>query len=122
LLFVFCVLIKLPMFIYPHVPVSRPADGELFDAILRFLQPTGNSYPRLYPLIAFAFLYIQALVLTNFINNQRMMNRPNYLAGMAYLLITSLLPEWNYFSAPLFINTILLLILSGLFRIYNQQN
>jgi hypothetical protein len=122
LLFVFGVLIKLPMFIYPHVPVSRPADGELFDAILRFLQPTGNSYPRLYPLIAFALLYVQALVLTNFINNQRMMNRSNYLAGMAYLLITSLLPEWNYFSAPLFINTILLLILSGLFRIYNQQN
>lgn len=122
LLLVFGVLIKLPMFMYPHLPVSRPADGELFDAILRFLEPTGRSYPRLYSMLAFALLYIQALALTNFINSQRMMNRPNYLPGMTYLLITSLLPEWNYFSAPLLINSILMLILAGLFRIYNQQN
>jgi len=122
LLLVFGVLIKLPMFMHPHLPVGRPADGELFDAILRFLQPTGRSYPGLYPLLAFALLYIQALALTNFVNSQRMMVRPNFLPGMAYLLITSLLPEWNYFSAPLLINSVLLLILSGLFRIYNQQN
>jgi hypothetical protein len=41
---------------------------------------------------------------------------------MAYLLITSLLPEWNYFSAPLLVNTILLFVLSGLFKTYNQSN
>jgi hypothetical protein len=122
LLLVFGALIKLPMFLYPHVPVSRPADGELFDAILRFLESTGRSYPTLYPLLAFGLIYLQAIVFTNFINTQRMMNRPNYLPGMAYMLITSLLPEWNYFSAPLLINSILLLILSGLFRIYNQPN
>lgn len=122
LLLVFGVLIKLPMFLHPHLPASRPADGELFDAILRSIQPTGRSYPTLYPLLAFALLYIQALALTNFINTQRMMVRATYLPGMAYLLITSLLPEWNYFSAPLLINSILLLILTGLFKIYNQQN
>jgi len=122
LLLVFGVLIKLPMFLHPHLPVSRPADGELFDAILRSIQTTGSSYPTLYPLLAFALLYIQALALTNFVNTQRMMIRATYLPGMAYLLITSLLPEWNYFSAPLLINSILLLILTGLFRIYNQQN
>jgi hypothetical protein len=122
LLLVFGALIKLPMFLYPHVPASRPADGVLFDAILKFLQPAGRSYPMLYPLLAFGLLFLQAMVLTRFINTQRMMNRPNYLSGMAYLLITSLLPEWNYFSAPLLINSILLLVLSGLFRIYNQPN
>jgi hypothetical protein len=122
LLLVFGVLIKLPMFLHPHVPLTRPADGELFDAILRFLEPAGRSYPGLYSFLAFGLLYLQALVLTSFINTQRMMNRPNYLAGMSYMLITSLLPEWNYFSAPLLINSILLLVLSGLFRIYNQPN
>lgn len=49
-----------------------------------------------------------------------MVSRPNYLPGMAYMLITSLLPEWNYFSAPLLINSILMFVLSALFRIYNQ--
>jgi hypothetical protein len=122
LLLVFGILIKLPMFMHPHPPDDRPADGILFKAILKFLQPSGQSFPSLYPLLAFFLLFIQAIVLTRFINHQRMMNRPNYLPGMAYLLITSLLPEWNYFSAPLLINSILLLVLSGLFKIYNQPN
>jgi hypothetical protein len=110
------------MFMHPHVPVNRPADGALFDAILKFFQPAGRSNPLIYSFLAFALLFLQAIVLTRFINSQRMMTRPNYLPGMAYLLITSLLPEWNYFSAPLLINSILLLVLSGLFRIYNQPN
>jgi hypothetical protein len=122
LLLAFGILIKLPIFMHPHVPVSRPADGILFNGILRFLEPSGQKWPALYPLLSFSLLFVQAIILTQFINNQRMMNRPNYLAGMAYLLITSLLPEWNYFSAPLLINSILLLVLSGLFRIYNQPN
>lgn len=122
LLLVFGVFIKLPMFMHPHEPVNRPSDGALFGVILKFLQPTGHTNLFLYSFLAFAFLFLQAIILTRFINTQRMMNRPNYLPGMAYLLITSLLPEWNYFSAPLLINTILLLVLSGLFRIYNQAN
>jgi hypothetical protein len=122
LLLVFGVLIKLPMFMHPHVPDNRASDGVLFNVILKFLQPTGHANPFLYSFLAFSLLFLQAFVLTRFINTQRMMNRPNYLPGMAYLLITSLLPEWNYFSAPLLINSILLLVLSGLFRIYNQAN
>lgn len=122
LLLVFGILIKLPIFMHPHEPIGRPADGVLFDAILRFLQPTGHTTPLLYPVLAFGLLFLQAMVLTRFINTQRMMNKPNYLPGMAYMIITSLRPEWNYFSAPLLINSILLLVLSGLFRIYNQPN
>jgi hypothetical protein len=122
LLLVFGVLIKLPMFLHPHTPVIRPADGTLFIYILKWLEPTGRSNPVIYSLLAFGFLFLQAAVLTRFINNQRMMNRSSYLPGMAYLLITSLLPEWNYFSAPLIINTLLLYVLSALFRIYNLPN
>lgn len=122
LLLVFGILIKLPMFTHPHMPESRSADGAFFGAILRFLQPTGKSFPSLYPILAFTLLFVQAIILTRFVITQRMINKPNYLPGMAYMLITSLLPEWNFFSAPLLINSILLLILSGLFSIYNQPN
>jgi hypothetical protein len=122
LLLVFGILIKLPVFMYPHGPVSSPGDGVLFDGILKFLQPTADSYPLFYPFLTFGLLFIQAIVLTRFINSQRMMNRPTYFPGMAYMLITSLFAEWNYFSAPLLVNSILLLVLSGLFKVYNQQN
>ncbi len=116
------VLIKLPMFMYPHEPVIHTADGLLFDAIIGFFAGIAKSSPLFYPVLTFVLLFLQAVMITRFINTQRMMNKTNYLAGLAYLLITSLFPEWNYFSAPLLCNTILLFILSALFGIYNKPN
>ena len=122
LLLVFGVLLKLPMFLHPHIPVGHTSDGILFKKTLQVLEPTGHSNPSLYPALAFALLFLQAIMLTRFINTQRMLSRSTFFPGMAYMLITSLLPEWSYFSAPLIVNTILLFVLSGLFKIYNQQS
>lgn len=120
LLLVFGALIKVPLFLYPHQPVERISDGRLFQAVLDLLRPAGQSNPVLYPVLAYTLVFLQAVQLNRFINNQRMMTRPTWYPAMSYMLITSLLPEWNYFSAPLLVNTILLFILSGLFRMYNQ--
>ena len=122
LLLVFGVLIKLPLFLHPHNIEGRDSDSLLYTVILDFLEPTGKSFPALYACLSTGLLTLQAIVLTRFMNTQRMMNRSNYFPGMAYLLITSLIPEWNYFSAPLIVNTLFVFILSGLFKIYNQQN
>ena len=122
LLLILGVLIKLPMFLHPHVPTEKPGEGILFKAILNFIEPSGKSFRLIYPLLAFGLLFLQALILTRFMNSQRMLSRPTYLPGMSYLLITSLFPEWNYFSAPLIINTILVFVLTRLFSIYNQSN
>jgi len=120
LLLLFSVLIKLPMFLHPHVPTIQPKDGLLFHAILKFLAPTGQATPVLYSVLAFFLLFIQAVALTRLINDYRMMNRSNYLPGMAYMLITSFFLEWNFFSAPLLINSLLIIILGWLFKIYNH--
>jgi hypothetical protein len=122
LLLILGILIKLPMFSRPHGPIVRESDGALYEAIISFFSGIAKTSSLFYPVITFCLLFVQAFIITRFINNQRMMTRPNYLSGAAYLLITSLLPEWNYFSAPLLCNTILLFVLSGLFGIYNKQN
>jgi hypothetical protein len=122
MLLLFGILIKLPMFLHPHVITSRVEEGILYKAILKFLEPAAQSFPSVYSLLAFFLLLLQAIMLTGFINSQRMINKATYFPGMAYLLITSLFPEWNYFSAPLLVNTILLFVLSQMFVIYNQQN
>lgn len=108
------------MFLHPHVPVIHPKDGVLFHEILRWLQPTGNNFHSLYPLIAFFLLFIQALWLNRIMNEQRMMLRQNFLPAMAFMLITSLFPEWNYFSAPLLVNFALLFVIAVSFKLYNQ--
>lgn len=120
-LLVFGLLLKLPMFLHPHIPLITGEESAFYSGILDWLQAAGNDAPVLYPTLAFFLLFLQAVLLTQFINIQRMMNRSNYFPGMAYLLVTSLFPDWNYFSAPLIVNTILLFILSGLFRIYGRD-
>jgi hypothetical protein len=122
ILFTIGILIKLPMFMEPQGPIVHSNDGALYSAIVRFLEPAGRSFLLLYPLLAYALLFTQAVSLTRFINNQRMTNKSTYLPGLAYILITSLFPEWNIFSAPLLVNSILLFVLSALFGIYNRNN
>ena len=118
LLLVFGILLKLPMFTHPYVPQINPRDGILFQAILRFL----GSTPFIYPLMAFTFIFLQSLALNRLINENRMTTKPTYLPAMAYLLVTSLFPEWNYFSAPLLVNSIIILLLLSLFNIYNEEH
>jgi hypothetical protein len=122
ILFFTGVLIKLPLFTEPHKLIIRPSDGVLYKSIVHFLDPAARSFSLFYPLLTYALLFIQAVALTQFVNSQRMTNKATYLPGMSYLLITSLLPEWNYFSAPLLVNSILLFVLARVFGIYNKQN
>jgi hypothetical protein len=116
----FGLLIKLPMFLHPHVPLIQQKDGILFHSILKLLEPTGRTTSIIYPLLAFTLLFTQGITLTRLLNDYRMMSRSNYLPAMAYLLITSFFPEWNYFSAPLLLNTLLIFVLGWLFKIYNH--
>ena len=110
------------MFLHPHVVVKSRMMGSCLKRSW-ISWATGQSFPVIYPVLAFGLLISAGDSCSpGFINNQRMMSQPTYFPGMAYMLITSLFPEWNYFSAPLIVNTILLFVLSGLFRIYNQPN
>lgn len=120
-LLLFGVLIKLPMFLNPIIPESHPGDGFLYSSILEFLHPYGEKFQLFYPILTFSLIFIQSVALTRIMNSKRMMNSSNYLTGMSYMLITSLLPEWNYFSAPLISNTAFIYLLSGLFKSYNLQ-
>lgn len=121
-LLAFGVLLKLPMFTHIHPPVLTEGDGFLYTTLLKGLKPAGSGGTILFPILAFILLYVQAILLNQFVNNQRMMSHATWFPAMAYLLITSLLPEWNYFSSPLIVNTFLLYILSALFKTYNQPD
>lgn len=121
LLLLFSVLIKLPMFVHPHIIRGNKEDSAIYAWFIKFLGSFSHSFPRVYPLLAFVLLFLQSILITRFVNSHRMINTHGYLPGMAYMLITSLFPEWNYLSAALIVNTIFLFALYGLLKIYNQQ-
>ncbi len=118
ILFIFGLLLKLPLFLYPKALVLRDTDGHLYRMLIRVL-PQDHL---LYSVISFMLLYVQALMLNYLMNEYRMMARPNFLPGMALMIVTSLMPEWNYLSSPLLANTFIIWMFILLFRLYNAAN
>lgn len=122
LLFVYGLLIKLPMFLHPGAPNTDELDGFFYRYFLQWLEPVGKVFPVIYSVIAFMLFYIQAIVINNLVNKQKLLPKPCYLAGMSYLLVTSLFVEWHVLSAPLIVSTFIVWILSRLSNLYNNPN
>ena len=118
-LLIFGLLLKLPLFLYPEPIIATRNDGRLYQWLISSL-PANNA--TLYPLISFLLLYVQSLMLNYLVNEYRLITRQTYLPGMAYLLITSLMPEWNYLSSPLLCNTFIVWMFIYLFSLYNTPN
>ena len=118
-LLIFGLLLKMPLFIYPKQIVATQNDEDLYHWLIRFLTSLHASNGMACSILAFLLLYIQALMINYLVNEFRMMAKQNYLPAMVYLLLTSLLPEWNYLSSPLISTTFIVWILIKLFSLYN---
>jgi hypothetical protein len=121
-LFVLGILIKLPVFTKTSSPTLSGTEAFLYREIVMLLESFTVNKALLFGSITYLLLFTQALQLSRLINSNRMMQRINFLPALSYLLITSLMPEWNYFSAPLLVNSLLLPVFAGLFRLYNQHS
>lgn len=122
LLFIYGIVLKLAIFLHPTVPVLQPSDGILYSYLLKILHGTGASMPLLYSLISYVLLFLQAISFNAIVNGQRMLQKPTYLVGMSYLLITSLFSEWFVLSSPLIVNTILIAVWSKLCRLHTDPS
>jgi hypothetical protein len=120
LLFVYGLLLKLPMFLRPAIPKPQQTDGFLFKELLKQLETIGKSVPVIYPTISFLLLFTQAITFNKLVSDQRLMQKSNYLTAMSYLLITSLFTEWNVLSAALIINTLLVWVWARMSSLYNN--
>ena len=119
LLLIVGLILKLPLFIYPKIIPSVQPDGNLYTGVVSWLNSTGVSV--LSGLLSFLLLYVQALTITGIVNEYRMTTRQTFLPGLAYMLITSLLPEWSFLSAPLVATTLILFAFAKLFHLYNNN-
>jgi hypothetical protein len=115
----FGMLLKLPLFLHPKQITASENDEDFYHWLIQLLNAISANNAVLSSLLAFLLLYIQALMVNFLVNEYRLMQKPTYLPAMAYLLLTSLLPEWNYLSSPLVATTFITLIFVKLFRLYN---
>ncbi|MBC7904834.1 MAG: hypothetical protein H7Y27_15520 [Gemmatimonadaceae bacterium] len=122
LLSIYGLVIKFPFFITPERPIPSAGENYIYKIIYSFLEPFGRNFAALYPILAFILLFTQATLLNRIANNLKLLPRHNYLVGMSYLLITSLVHEWNLFSAPLIVNSLLIWIWYQMTNLYNHQS
>lgn len=121
LLFIYAVVLKLPMFLQIRMPQLQPLDGIFYKTFLQFLAPLSKELPSVYSIITFLLLFTQAISFNKIVNSQRLHRQTNYLTGMSYLLLTSMFSEWFSLSAPLIVNTFLIWIWGRLCSLYNNQ-
>lgn len=118
LLLLFSFALKLPLFLHPQQATALETDEDIYHWLVAFLNNTAS--PAFYAsLVAYLFLYAQALMVNYLVNHYRMLNKKNYLPAMAYIVITSLLPEWTFLSSPLVANTFIIWIFILLYKLYN---
>jgi Family of unknown function (DUF6427) len=122
ILLIYGLLLKLEWIISPQVPVVQKSDGFLYNKILTDIKPVLDGYPVSYSIISYFLLYSQAISFNRLLNNRRLMQKPNYLPAMSYLLITSFFAEWNILSAPLVINTLLIWVWAKMSSLYNNPH
>lgn len=113
-------ILKFGIFLKSSAPLKLEEDHYLYRVLLGFFE--GLHLPNfVYGIFAFLLLFLQATLLNKICIDQKMMAKPNYLPGMAHLLVTSLFIEWNYFSAPLLVNTLLIMIFGRMVNLYNSN-
>lgn len=120
-LFFYGLILRFASFIDPHIPVAQTTDGFLYHSLLKGLTSVGQSVPVIYSILAYLLIFIQAMILNNLVNNHRLLPRASFLPAMAYLLITSLFPEWWQFSSTLFVNSFLVWVWARMSGLYNND-
>ena len=120
-LFFYGLILRVSSFLVPEVPHTQPGDGFVYRGLVQSLSGLGAAFPTIYPQLAYLLIFIQALMINGLVNQFRLIGRPSFLPGMAYLLVTALFPEWWVFSAGLLVNTFMIWIWHQLTALYNNS-
>jgi len=115
----FGLLLKLPIFLYPKQIAATQNDEDFYQWLLSIINSFHQNNAVFCALLAFLLLYVQALMINYLVNENRLLTKQTFLPAMAYLLLTSLMPEWNYLTSPLVATTFIVWILIKLLSLYN---
>lgn len=121
ILLIYALILKFPVFLHPKVPVPQPTDSYLYSRILHFLLTVSGNSATVFSFLAFFLVVIQASLFNRIVNHHKLFPKANFLSGMSYILVTSLIPSWSYFSAPLLVNLLMIWAWYRMLNLYNTN-
>jgi len=122
LLLIFTLLVKFYYLLHPSTFLADGSEGLLYDLFVKWIQRVVGNSPYLFTSLAILILLLQALLISNITNHQRLFSKPTYLPAMSYILFTSMLEGWNVFSPALLVNLVMLWVFSSITLLYTRTS
>ncbi len=116
ILFIFTLLVKLPALLHPALPELLP-EGPVYNSIVRALSTVLGQSGFAWTLLTVVLLFGQAIYLTGITTRRRLFHKTYYTPAFTYIIITSLIPAFNFFGPPLLVNWLLLLVVDMFLRL-----
>ena len=120
ILLVYALALKFPIFLRPVLPALHREDNYLYRFILNGLDSFFHNVPIFFSILTFLLFFTQATLFNRIFNYQKLLPKATFLPGMSYMLVSSLLPDWNHFSAPLLVNSLMIWIWYRMISLYNN--
>ncbi len=120
ILFLYAIGFKLGALLHPVVPQASEAQ-VIWKGILDFLHIFLGKSAFAFTFFALINSFGQALYLNKIAATHHLFSKATYLPAVTYLLVSSLVPHWNYLSAPMVANWLALMILSNILQLYSTS-
>lgn len=116
ILMLFAFGIKLGYIIHPPA-ITIGNDEWGFEWIMKGIQNIFGSNPRVMVLLGMINLVLQSLVVNRLASEYKLFSTDSFVPAALFLIISSLVPEWNTISAPLIANWFILFVINNLLRL-----
>lgn len=99
--------------LYSEIWTSTGPLSSYFYGLIHFLLGRGQFYQEI---VAFCVIFIQTILFTLIVNNNKTFIERNYVPGLFYAIVVSLSFDANKLSPALLATTFLLLAMNSIFR------
>jgi hypothetical protein len=120
ILFIFTLLVKIPVLAHPLVPQQIPGHF-VYNYIIRGLHVIFKNSAFAYTMLAVILLFVQALYLKSIATRHKLFPRYTYIPAFTYLLLTSVSAQFSYFTEAMLLNWLLLGAMDIMFS-FTQTN
>ncbi len=103
-------------FISPPAVIANSNEGLSYYLLLQLQALPSVALAVIYQII----LVVQALMINFVLNDARMFSKPAFTTALAYILLASLLPQWNNITTAFAANCMLIWLLYSVIKIYNS--
>lgn len=121
ILFIFTLVLKLQAVLHPEAPALLP-DHQLYNVLVEGLAAVLGGSRFAFTMLAVIMVFAQGLYLTAITVRHRLYPRPTYTPAFAWIVLSSLRPEFSYFSAPLLVNWLMIGALDILLKFTQPQH